>query len=70
MRRLKYLLDRARENDLVFLFYHGPRDAEPVDPKNLYLVLHDSKVTNMSRTALNMSELQTLFTTHYRRSKW
>jgi len=59
-------LDRARENDLVFLFVASHGTQDPFDPKNLYLVLHDSKVTNMSRTALNMSELQTLFSTRLR----
>jgi hypothetical protein len=59
-------LDRARENDLVFLFIASHGTQDPFDPKNLYLVLHDSKVTNMSRTALNMSELQTLFSTRLR----
>lgn len=59
-------LQRARENDLVFLFVasHGAQD--PFDPKNLYLVLHDSKVTDMPGTALNMIELQTLFTSRLR----
>ena len=59
-------LDRARENDLVFLFIASHGTQDPFDPKNLYLVLHDSKVTNMSRTALNMSDLQTLFSTRLR----
>ena len=59
-------LDRARENDLVFLFIASHGTQDPFDPKNLYLVLHDSKVTNMSSTALNMSELQTLFSTRLR----
>jgi hypothetical protein len=59
-------LERARENDLVFLFIASHGTQDPFDPKNLYLVLHDSKVTNMSRTALNMSELQTLFSTRLR----
>src|SRR5262249_15919656 len=35
-------------------------------PKSLYLILHDSKVTNLSRTALNMSELQASFTNRLR----
>ena len=59
-------LDHARENDLVFLFVASHGTQDPFDPTNLYLVLHDSKVTNMSRTALNMSELRTLFTTRLR----
>jgi len=59
-------LERARENDLIFLFIAGHGAQDPFDPKNLYLILHDSKVTNMPRTALNMSELQTLFTTRLR----
>lgn len=59
-------LDRARENDLVFLFVASHGTQDPFDPKNLYLVLHDSKVTNMSRTALKMTDLQTLFSTRLR----
>lgn len=54
-------LERARENDLIFLFLasHGAQD--PFDPRNLYLILHDSKVTNMPGTALNMAKLQARF---------
>jgi hypothetical protein len=59
-------LERARENDLIFLFIAGHGAQDPFDPKSLYLILHDSKVTNMPRTALNMSELQTLFMTRLR----
>lgn len=59
-------LERARENDLVFLFVAGHGTQDPFDPKSLYLVLHDSKVTNMPRTALNMVELQSLFTNRLR----
>jgi len=59
-------LQQARENDLVFVFVasHGAQD--PFDPKSLYLVLHDSKVTDMPRTALSMSELQVLFANRLR----
>lgn len=59
-------LRRAREDDLVFLFVAGHGAQDPFDPKNLYLVLHDSKVTDMPRTAFNMSELQALFTNRLR----
>lgn len=59
-------LERARENDLVFLFIAGHGAQDPFDPRNLYLILHDSKVTNMPNTALNMAELQALFTTRLR----
>lgn len=59
-------LGRARENDLVFLFIAGHGAQDPFDPRSLYLILHDSKVTNMPRTALNMSELQPLFTNRLR----
>jgi caspase domain-containing protein len=59
-------LERARENDLIFLFIAGHGAQDPFDPRSLYLILHDSKVTNMPRTALNMSELQTLFTNRLR----
>ena len=54
-------LERARENDLIFLFIAGHGAQDPFDPRSLYLILHDSRVTNMPRTALNMSELQALF---------
>ena len=59
-------LERARENDLVFLFIAGHGAQDPFDTKNLYLILHDTKVTNMPRTALSMSDLQSLFTTRLR----
>jgi uncharacterized caspase-like protein len=59
-------LERARENDLVFLFIAGHGAQDPFDPRSLYLILHDSKVTNMPRTALNMAELQALFTDRLR----
>ena len=59
-------LERARENDLIFLFIAGHGAQDPFDPRSLYLILHDSKVTNMPRTALNMSELQALFTNRLR----
>jgi N-acetylmuramoyl-L-alanine amidase len=59
-------LERARENDLIFLFFAGHGAQDPFDPKSLYLILHDSKVTNMPRTALNMSELQASFTNRLR----
>jgi hypothetical protein len=55
-------LEQARENDLIFLFIAGHGAQDPFDPKSLYLILHDSKVTNMPRTALNMAELQGMFT--------
>jgi hypothetical protein len=54
-------LERARENDLIFLFIAGHGAQDPFDPRNIYLILHDSKVTNMPRTALNMAELQAMF---------
>ncbi|HXQ70032.1 MAG TPA: caspase family protein [Pyrinomonadaceae bacterium] len=54
-------LERAREDDLIFLFLAGHGAQDPFDPRNLYLILHDSKVTNMPRTALNMAELQARF---------
>lgn len=63
---LDLFLTRARENDFVFLFIasHGAQDR--FDPKNLYLILHDTKVTDMPRTALKMSELQNLFSNRLR----
>lgn len=63
---LGLFLPRARENDFVFLFIasHGAQDR--FDPKNLYLILHDTKVTDMPRSALKMSELQNLFSNRLR----
>ena len=54
-------LERARENDFIFLFLAGHGAQDPFDPRNLYLILHDSKVTNLPRTGLNMAELQAQF---------
>ena len=64
--RFSFFYFNEEENDLVFLFIAGHGAQDPFDPRSLYLILHDSKVTNMPRTALNMSELQTLFTNRLR----
>lgn len=63
---VELFLKRAGENDLVFLFLasHGAQDR--FDPKNLYLILHDTKVSDMPRTALKMSDLQDLFNNRLR----
>jgi uncharacterized caspase-like protein len=63
---LNMFLRRARENDLIFVFIasHGAQDR--FDPKNLYLILQDTKVSDMPNTALKMSELQDLFSNRLR----
>jgi hypothetical protein len=61
---LKLFLPQAGDNDLVFLFIASHGAPDPFDPKNLYLLLHDTKVADMPHTALNMSELRELFAQH------
>jgi len=63
---LNMFLRRARENDLIFLFIasHGAQDR--FDPKSLYLILGDTKVSDMPNTALKMSELEDLFSNRLR----
>lgn len=63
---VELFLRKARENDLVFVFIasHGAQD--PFDRKNIYIILHDSRVSDLPRTALNMSDLQDLFTNRLR----
>lgn len=50
-------LTKAGENDLIFLFLAGHGAPDPYDPRRLYFLLHDSKVTDLPRTAFLMSKL-------------
>ncbi|HYE64027.1 MAG TPA: caspase family protein [Pyrinomonadaceae bacterium] len=55
---LTRFLPKAGPNDLVFLFIAGHGAPDPYAPQTLYFLLHDTKVADMPRTALPMSELQ------------
>ncbi len=55
---LTRFLPKAGPNDLVFLFIAGHGAPDPYGPQKLYFILHDTKVADMPRTALPMSELQ------------
>jgi len=53
-------LRQAGPNDLVLIFIAGHGSPDPDAPQRLYFLLHDSRATDMARTALPMSELQDL----------
>ena len=53
-------LPKAGPNDLVFIYIAGHGSPDPFDPQKLYFILHDTKVADMPKTALRMSELQEL----------
>jgi Caspase domain len=55
---LDRILAQAGPNDLILLFIAGHGGPDPYAPQNLYYVLHDTKVTDLSRTALPMITLQ------------
>jgi uncharacterized caspase-like protein len=57
---LTRFLTKAGPNDLVFLYIAGHGSPDPFDPRKLYFLLHDTKVADMPKTALGMSELQEL----------
>ena len=53
-------LPKAGPNDLVFIYIASHGSPDPFDPKRLYFLLNDTKVANLPKTALDMSELQQL----------
>jgi hypothetical protein len=55
---LARILPRAGTNDLLFIFIAGHGAPDPYAPQTLYFLLHDTKVADMPRTALPMTELQ------------
>lgn len=55
---IKELLPRVGPNDLVFIFLAGHGTPDPFAPKNLYFVMHDTRVDNLQSTALPMTELK------------
>ncbi|MEK7833696.1 MAG: caspase family protein, partial [Acidobacteriota bacterium] len=50
-------LTKAGENDLIYLFLAGHGAPDPYDRQSLYFLLHDSKVTDLPRTAFPMKKL-------------
>jgi hypothetical protein len=50
-------LTKAGENDLIYLFLAGHGAPDPYDRQRLYFLLHDSKVTDLQRTAFPMVKL-------------
>jgi hypothetical protein len=55
---LRNFLRRAGAGDLVLLYIASHGAPDPYAPKNLYFLLHDTKVADMHGTALPMSELK------------
>lgn len=51
-------LPKSGPNDLLYVFLAGHGGPDPYAPQNLYFVLHDTKLSDMSGTALLMTELQ------------
>jgi hypothetical protein len=51
-------LPKAGPGDLILIFIAGHGGPDPYAPKDLYFMLHDTKLADMQRTALPMSELQ------------
>lgn len=55
-------LAQSLEDDLVVIFYAGHGIPDPRNPKNLYLLCHDTEPGNYYGTALPMWELDTALT--------
>jgi uncharacterized caspase-like protein len=51
-------LTRATAEDLVVIFLAGHGSPDPFDPKNLYYLLHDTKIADIPKTSLAMTALQ------------
>lgn len=54
-------LTRPKAEDLVVIYYAGHGLPDPNDPRQLYLLAHDSEFQNMGGTALLMSDFQDVF---------
>lgn len=55
---LNNFLPKAGPGDLIFIFIAGHGSPDPYAPQNLYFILHDTKLADMTSTALPMTELQ------------
>ncbi|MCI0663255.1 MAG: caspase family protein [Acidobacteria bacterium] len=58
---LDRILTQAGTDDLILFFIAGHGGPDPYAPQNLYYVLHDTKVRDLSGTALPMTTLQEKF---------
>ena len=54
---------RAKAEDLVFIFIAGHGAPDPLATQNIYFLLSDTKVVDMSRTAFLMSEFKQMLDT-------
>ncbi|HEU0175884.1 MAG TPA: caspase family protein [Blastocatellia bacterium] len=55
---LDRILSQAGQNDLILLFIAGHGGPDPAAPQNLYYVLYDTRIADLSHTALLMTTLQ------------
>ncbi len=51
-------LPKAGPNDLIIVFLAGHGSPDPYSPRDLYFLMHDTRVADMPHTALPMKELQ------------
>ncbi|HMS38639.1 MAG TPA: caspase family protein [Pyrinomonadaceae bacterium] len=57
------MAQRARSEDLVFIFIAGHGAPDPLAPQNLYFLFNDTKVVDMAKTAFPMGELKQILDT-------
>jgi uncharacterized caspase-like protein len=55
---LARFLTRAASTDMILFFLAGHGTPDPYDRRNLYFLVHDSKVADLKNTALPMLELK------------
>lgn len=55
---LRRFLPRAGANDLIILFMAGHGSPDPYSQRDLYYLMHDTRVADMPQTALPMTEVQ------------
>lgn len=55
---LARFLTRATSTDMILFFLAGHGTPDPYDKRNLYYLVHDSKVADLKNTALPMLELK------------
>ena len=54
-------LTRPREQDMAVIYFAGHGAPDPNDPRQLYLLTHDTDPTNMGGTAFLMADFQDVF---------
>jgi len=57
---LMRFLPKSGPNDLVFIYIASHGSPDPFHPQELYFILHDTKVSSLPKTALEMSDLREL----------